>query len=129
MSALVPTRPALTSIKYRLAFLFLGITLGALLVIYFYVVPRLESNLTSQKLDGLKRDTATYSKPFERLIRSDVPREQLDSLTRRIGEQTNAGVTLLGVPINERDPLDFSSTEPYVISDSREAATRLEPSR
>jgi signal transduction histidine kinase len=129
MTSLISTRPALTSIKYRLAFLFFAITLGAILVIYFYVVPRLESNLTSQKLDVLERDSATYAKPFEKLIRSDVPRQQLDSLTRRIGEQTNSGVTLLGVPINERDPLDFSSTEPYVISDSREAATRLEPSR
>ena len=41
------------SIKNRLTFLFFTITAGAILVIYFYVVPQLESNLTSQKLDAL----------------------------------------------------------------------------
>ena len=45
-----------TSIKNRLTFLFFSITAGAILVIYFYVVPQLESNLTSQKVDALERD-------------------------------------------------------------------------
>ena len=47
-----------TSIRYRLMLLFFVITAGAILVIYFYVVPQLESNLTSQKLDGLEKDAA-----------------------------------------------------------------------
>ena len=36
------------SIKYRLALIFFAITAGAILVIYFYVVPQLESSLTSR---------------------------------------------------------------------------------
>ena len=68
--------------------LFFVITAGAILVIYFYVVPQLESNLTSQKLDGLKQDATTYSKPLQDLMESDVPKARLDSLTRRIAEQT-----------------------------------------
>ena len=46
----------LTSIKYRLMVLFFSITAGAILVIYFYVVPQLQSNLTSQKLMPTKWD-------------------------------------------------------------------------
>jgi two-component system OmpR family sensor kinase len=115
-----------TSIKYRLMLLFFSITAGAILVIYFYVVPQLESNLTSQKLDGLKRDAASYSAPFQKVMNGDVPKAKLDSLTRRIAEQTDSGVTLLGVPINELDPT--SPAPPYVISDSREAKRKVEPS-
>jgi signal transduction histidine kinase len=106
--------------------LFFSITAGAILVIYFYVVPQLESNLTSQKLDALKRDAATYSGPFQKVMNGDVPKAKLDSLTRRIAEQTDSGVTLLGVPMNELDPT--RPAPPYVISDSREAKRKVEPS-
>jgi signal transduction histidine kinase len=116
-----------TSIRYRLMLLFFVITAGAILVIYFYVVPQLESNLTSQKLDGLKRDAATYSKPLQDVMESEVPKARLDSLTRQIAEQTDSGVTLLGVPKNELDPT--SPAPPWVISDSRETRRKVEPSR
>ena len=36
-----------SSIKNRLTFLFFTITAGAIMVLYFYVVPQLESKLTS----------------------------------------------------------------------------------
>ena len=36
-------------------FLFFAITAGAILVLYFYVVPQLESKPHSQKIDALKR--------------------------------------------------------------------------
>jgi signal transduction histidine kinase len=107
--------------------LFFVITAGAILVIYFYVVPQLESNLTSQKLDGLKRDATTYSKPLQDVMESDVPKARLDSLTRQIAEQTDSGVTLLGVPMNELDPM--RPAPPWVISDSRETRRKVEPSR
>jgi signal transduction histidine kinase len=115
-----------TSIKYRLMLLFFAITAGAILVIYFYVVPQLESNLTSQKIDALKRDAATYSEPFQNVMESDVPKSRLESLTRRTAEQTDSDVTLLGVPMNKLDP--SRPAPPYVISDSREARRKVEPS-
>jgi signal transduction histidine kinase len=119
-------RLRLTSIKQRLMLLFFSITAAAILVIYFYVVPQLESSLTSEKLDSLKRDAASYSKPLQDAIGRDVTGQELDSLTRRIAEQADAGVTLLGIPRNE---LDFESSEspPYVIADSREARRKPEP--
>jgi signal transduction histidine kinase len=107
--------------------LFFVITAGAILVIYFYVVPQLESNLTSQKLDGLEQDATTYSKPLQDLMESDVPKARLDSLTRRIAEQTDTGVTLLGIPRNELDPSE--PPPPWVISDSRETRRKVAPSR
>ena len=44
------------SIKNRLTFLFFSITAAAICIIYFYVVPQLESNLTSEKIDALEHD-------------------------------------------------------------------------
>jgi signal transduction histidine kinase len=116
------------SIRQRLILLFFSITVGAILVIYFYVVPQLESNLTSQKIDDLKRDAASYSDSFQRAIgQREVLGSELDRLTRAVGEQSGAGVTLLGIP---RDELDQSGAglAPWVISDSREARRKPEPS-
>jgi two-component system OmpR family sensor kinase len=121
------TRPLrFTSIKYRLALLFLSITAGAILVIYFYVVPQLQSSLTSEKLDGLQKDAATYSRSLQQAIGSEINARQLDRLTRQIAEKTDAGVTVLGIPQDKLDPSNLGSSPPYVISDSREATSRLE---
>jgi signal transduction histidine kinase len=119
-------RLRLTSIKQRLVLLFFSITAAAILVIYFYVVPQLESSLTSEKLDSLKRDAATYSRPLQDAIDREVTGRELDSLTRRISEQADAGVTLLGIPRNELES-ESSDPPPYVISDSREARSKPEP--
>ena len=120
-------RLRLTSITYRLALLFFAITAGAILVIYFYVVPQLESNLTSEKVDALKRDSTNYSPPLQRAIGRDVAARDLDRLTRAIAEQTDSGVTLFGIPRNELVAGVSEPAPPYLISDSREAANRVEP--
>ena len=65
------------------------------MVLYFYVVPQLESKLTSQKIDALQRDSATYSRPFEDAIAREVTAGQLDALTSLLSEQTGARVTRL----------------------------------
>jgi signal transduction histidine kinase len=119
-----------TSIKYRLTLLFFSITAGAILVIYFYVVPQLESNLKSEKIDGLKRDASSYSQSLQRAIGRDVRARQLDRLTRGIAELTDSGVTLFGIPRNElgNAATGGENAPPYVISDSREATNPLQPS-
>jgi signal transduction histidine kinase len=116
----------LTSIKYRLTLLFFAITAGAILVIFFYVVPQLESNLTSEKLDALKRDATTYSPSLRQAIGRDVSANELDRLTRGIAEQADAGVTLFGIPRDELGS-EGEPSPPYVISDSRAATRPLEP--
>jgi signal transduction histidine kinase len=117
----------LTSIKYRLVLLFFWITAGAILVIYFYVVPQLQSNLTSQKVDDLKRDAVSYSRPLQEAIQREVTARELDSLTRAIGEQTGAGVTLLGIPREGLSTSSTGETPPYVISDSRQVKDKPQP--
>ena len=117
-----------TSIKNRLTFLFFTITAGAIMVLYFYVVPQLESKLTSQKIDALERDSATYSRPFEDAIGREVTAAQLDSLTSALSEQTGARVTLLDIPVDELDPGNLGASPPYVVSDSSRADAKLQPS-
>ena len=88
------------------------------MVLYFYVVPQLESKLTSQKIDALERDSATYSRPFEDAIAREVTAAQLDSLTSALSDQTGARVTLLDIPVDELDPENQDASPPYVVSDS-----------
>src|SRR5204863_9858531 len=80
------------SIKNRLTFLFFAITAGAILVIYFYVVPQLESNLTSQKLDLLERNSRTYSRPLQQTGAHDVLASRLDGLIRFSSEESCSSV-------------------------------------
>src|SRR3954451_5456973 len=108
------------SIKNRLTFLFFSITAGAICVIYFYVVPQLESNLTSQKLDALERASVTYSKPLQETGARDVLASRLKSLVRTLSEKSGSRVTLLGIPVDERASSDVGNAPPYVITDSQE---------
>ncbi len=116
------------SIKNRLAFLFFSITAGAICVIYFYVVPQLESNLTSQKLDALERASATYTRPLRPTGAHDVLASKLKSLVRTLSEKSGTRVTLLGIPVDQRASEGVGDAPPYVITDSQEVYTTLNPS-
>ena len=116
-----------SSIKNRLTFLFFSITAGAILVFYFYVVPQLESTLTQQKLDALKRDSSASSAILHRAIEREVTARELDALTRDLGDRTGTRVTLLNIPVDEVDPQGGDDPVPYVISDSSRAETNLQP--
>jgi signal transduction histidine kinase len=116
-----------SSIKNRLTFLFFCITAGAILVFYFYVVPQLESTLTQQKLDALKRDSSASSATLHRAIEREVTAAELDSLTRELGDRTGTRVTLLNIPVDEVSPQTGNEPVPYVISDSSRATTNLQP--
>lgn len=107
--------------------LFSSIALGALVIVYFYVVPQLESNLKSQKVEELKRDVTTYSKPFKQAIGREVSARELDSITSTLAPLTGARVTLLGIPTDE-DPGSATQSPPYVISDSSDVMDELQPS-
>jgi len=81
----------------RLALLFGAIVLGAIAVIYFYVVPQLESTLREEKLRALKTDTRRYSQPVVRAISNQVSAKRLDNAVRDADTLANARVTLLAV--------------------------------
>jgi hypothetical protein len=109
--------PPLRSVGNKLALVFFAITAAAFSVIYFLVVPQLQSNLENQKLTDLRRAALAARPTLEGLMgRPDVSAQVLDSRVRAVADSTGARVTLLGVQ---------QSTVPgnlrfFVISDSRE---------
>ncbi len=91
-------------------------------------MPQLESTLTQQKLDALKRDSSASTGILNRAIEREVTARELDALTRDLGDRTGTRVTLLNVPVDEVDPQGGDEPVPYVISDSSRAETNLQPS-
>ena len=110
--------PRLRSLRNKLALLFLGITAIAFAVIYFTVVPRLESNLKGQKLDDLERVASGAETTLEALMgRRDISATELDRRVRAVADATGARITLIGV---QQSSGRRSEPPFYVITDSRE---------
>ena len=110
--------PRLRSLRNKLALLFLGITAAAFGVMYVGVVPQLEANLRSQKLDDLERVARGAESTLEDLMgRQDISAADLDRRVRAVADAAGARITLLGVQ-QSRDP--DSEAPFYVITDSRE---------
>ncbi|MSX01646.1 MAG: HAMP domain-containing protein [Actinobacteria bacterium] len=86
-----------TSIANRLALLFFAITLGAMVIVYAGVVPRLESSLTSERSDLLSADANRFSGPIQKKLTDGAPVDQLDLAIRAAADKANARVTLIGV--------------------------------
>ena len=116
-------RPRLRSLRNKLALLFFAITAAAFSVIYFFVVPQLESNLEQRKLDDLERVAQSARPSLETLMgRREVTAEEVNRRVRTVADTAGARVTLFGVQqsgsdTDERRPEDLNF---YVITDSRE---------
>ena len=102
----------LGSLGNKLALLFAGITALGFSVIFFYVVPGIESGLESQAIGNLRRVAVASSTTLAAAYASDSePTEpQLNQEVRAAADAADARVTLFG---RRRDG------ELYVISDSR----------
>ena len=112
------TRLRLRSLRNKLAFLFFGITAVAFGVIYFYVVPQLETNLEEQKLSDLRRTAAAAKPTLERLMgRREVTAGELDRRVRALADAASSRVTLLGV---QQSAAGGRQMRFFVITDSRE---------
>jgi two-component system OmpR family sensor kinase len=112
--------PRLRSLRNKLALVFFAITAAAFGVIYFIVVPQLESNLEEQSLQDLRRSASAAEARFATLIGRDVPARVVDRRVRAAAEATDARVTLLSIqqslnPGGEGGELRF-----FVLSDSGE---------
>jgi hypothetical protein len=59
------SRPGLRSLRNKVALLFAGITAAAFAVMWFYVVPQLETNLDKRKLDELRTAAAASTPTLE----------------------------------------------------------------
>jgi two-component system, OmpR family, sensor kinase len=112
------TRP---SLRNKLLALFFAVTAVAFTVIYFVVVPQLESTLKDQQLSDLQRAARGSEARFAAMIGRDVPAPIVDRRVRAAAEATDSRVTLLsiqqslGVARGESTSLRF-----FVLSDSGE---------
>jgi two-component system, OmpR family, sensor kinase len=117
------SRPShLRSLGNKLALLFFAITAVAFAVIYFVLVPQLESNLEDRRLRDLRRAAAAARPVLTGLLRGDASTRLIDRRVRAVADASDARVTLLdwqeslaGPPAQGRE-LRF-----YALSDSREA--------
>jgi len=98
MSLLSPFR---RSLRNELALLFVVIVALSFAVVFFYVVPQLESRLEVQQLSDLERVTATSSRTLESAMRRGVPADELDEVVRGVADASDAKVTVLGVQKSE----------------------------
>jgi two-component system OmpR family sensor kinase len=109
--------PPLRSVGNKLALVFFAITATAFAVIYFLVVPQLQSNLEDQKISDLRRAAVAARPTLERVMgRPDISAAALDSRVRAVADATGARVTLLGV----QQSAGPSEPRFFVITDSRE---------
>jgi signal transduction histidine kinase len=95
----------LRSLKNKLALVFCGITLIAMVGVWFYVVPQLESNLRAQRRDELKRVALATVDPLARARKPPTwsPR-RIDGLVRAISDTADARVTLFDVKRSRTGP-------------------------
>ena len=88
-------RPRLRSLRNKLALLFFAITAAAFAVIYFYVVPQLESKLRDRQLEDLAQQAAEVAAAAaERAARRRARRRASMRLVRAVADSTDARVTL-----------------------------------
>jgi signal transduction histidine kinase len=109
--------PRLRSIRTRLTLLIFAITLAAVVVIYAYVVPQLESSLTDERLGSLTTAIERFGPP---LLDSDISESELNRLVGRTSDEVNARVTLLNFGAGDFPQL-------FVISDSAEPVEGASP--
>jgi signal transduction histidine kinase len=120
-------RPRLRSLRNKLALLFFAITAAAFGLIYFLVVPALQSNLESQRRDDVLAVARTTSGNLQTVMGGDISAPRLNELVRAISDRSGAQVTLLGVQssgLEGSPPARF-----YVISDSRADSRVTVPER
>jgi two-component system, OmpR family, sensor kinase len=112
--------PPLHSLRDKLTLLFFGITAGAFAVLYFIVVPELESNLRQQKLEDLARVAEGTQARFDRLTSDpDITSPQIDRRVRTVANAIDARVTLLGIQRSLGGAPADDAFRFYISSDSR----------
>jgi two-component system OmpR family sensor kinase len=112
-----PRPPRGRSLRDKLTLLFFGVTAAAFGVLYFLVVPGLESNLRDQKFEELARVAEGTQDRFDSLtLDPNITSPELNRRVEAIANAVDARITLFGVQQSlGRGPGSF-----YVISDSRE---------
>jgi signal transduction histidine kinase len=108
------------SVRYRLLALFFAITTAAVVFVYLYVVPQLDSRLTAEQLRRL--ESSEGAQRIASAIRDGVPQTELRRVVRSVAQQADARVTVLGV----REGVTGPAPE-FVIADSSLERAATEP--
>ena len=84
----------LRSLRNRLTLIFALIVAGAIGIVYFYVVPRLENELVAQKLERLGAEARRESGLLEEMLGAGATGRQLERQTIEASSQSSAEVGL-----------------------------------
>jgi signal transduction histidine kinase len=109
------------SVRYRLLALFFAITTAAVVFVYLYVVPQLDSRLTAEQLRRLESSDGVQR--ISSAMREGVSQSELRKVIRSVSQQADARVTVLGV----RDGATGPAPE-FVVGDSSLERTATQPS-
>ena len=105
----------LRSLRNRLTVIFALIVAGAIGIVYFYVVPRLEEELVAQKLERLGAEAQRESEPLLPQLGSA---RQLARATIQASSRSSAEVSVQGVK-------EGATLQIYPIADSKPGAVAL----
>jgi len=98
-------RPSVRSLKNKLTLAFGGITALAFTVIFFYVVPQLQSNLEAQRLRDLSRAAEASVGPLENVVDQNIGEKDLIDLARTVGDNADAQVIVLSTYSSDGRPV------------------------
>jgi two-component system, OmpR family, sensor kinase len=121
----------LRSLRNRLTLIFALIVAGAIAIVYFYVTPRLENELVSQKLERLATDAEREAEPLRELVATKDPQEQEASVIDKAAKQSSAEVTVLQVGRQREQLLSIGASSPggEGLADMAEVAHRAVSTR
>ena len=93
----LPLPPA-RSLGNKLALVFFAVIALAFSVIFFFVVPQLQSNLEHQRVTELRRVVPGLSSQFQSVLTSGETGHRIDEFVRSVGDSTDAEVTVYQRP-------------------------------
>ena len=93
----LPLPPA-RSLGNKLALVFFAVIALAFSVIFFFVVPQLQSNLEHQRVTELRRVVPVFSSQFQAVLNSNQTGRKTDEFVRSVGDSSDAEVTVFAGP-------------------------------
>ena len=93
----LPLPPA-RSLGNKLALVFFAVIALAFSVIFFFVVPQLQSNLEHQRVTELRRVVPVFSSQFQAVLTSHQTGHKIDEFVRSVGDSSDAEVTVFQHP-------------------------------
>jgi two-component system OmpR family sensor kinase len=93
----LPLPPA-RSLGNKLALVFFAVIAFAFSVIFFFVVPQLQTNLEHQRVNELRKQVPGFTSPLLGVLTQKAPDDQKDRFVRSVGETSNSVVTVFARP-------------------------------